>query len=146
MPFRMLTSVAISTWKRSSSSRSRSALRRQTSARTVCATERTNSGIMRASLCGPGDHELHGADEAAPALELGAERATSGRGEGVVLRAAVVLGDVPVARDPALFLEALEGGVERALAHLERIARELLDSLGDSPAVHRLERERAKDE
>src|SRR5688572_14787016 len=118
----MLASVAISTWKRSSSSRSRSAFRRQTSARRVCAIDRTNSGIMRASRCGPGNHELDGSDEAAPVLELCAEGTASGGGEGVVLRAAIVLRDVPVARDPALLFESLQCGIQGPLTDLERIA------------------------
>jgi hypothetical protein len=58
----------------------------------------------------------------------------------VELRASVVLGRAPLARDPALFLEPIERGVERALVHDEHAVAHLLDALGDAPAVHRARR------
>ena len=39
----------------------------------------------------------------------------------------------------------MEGGIERTLRHLERLTGDLLDPLGDGPAVL-LERQRAEDQ
>jgi hypothetical protein len=42
-----------------------------------------------------------------------------------------------LARRPSLETPHAEGGVERALVDLERVARELANALGQSPAVER---------
>src|SRR6476469_3217358 len=81
-----------------------------------------------------------------PALGFGAEGFAAKGRQVVVLGAAIVVGDAPFAVDPLLLLETLEGGIERALVDLEHAPRRLLDALGDAPAVHRRERERAQNE
>jgi hypothetical protein len=43
-------------------------------------------------------------------------------------------------------LEAMERWIECARTHLEDIARDLLDSKRDAPAMHRLERECLQDQ
>ena len=77
---------------------------------------------------------------------LGAEGAAAGRREAVVLGAAVVVGELPVAVDPFFLLQSLERGIERSLVDLEHAVGGLLDALGDAPAVHGPERERAEEE
>ena len=48
--------------------------------------------------------------------------------------------------DPGLLLEAVKGRVKRALLHLQRFFRDLLDALRDRPAVLGLEGERLEDQ
>jgi hypothetical protein len=84
--------------------------------------------------------------EAPPALELSAECAPARHRDSVVARLAVVVGHAPVARDQAVFLEPLEGRVERPLVHGELASGQLLYPLADPPAVHRRERECFQDE
>ena len=70
----------------------------------------------------------------------------AGGGEPVVLCAPAVLGDAPLRVDPASLLEPDERWVDGALAYLQRVLGELLDAVGESPSVHRRERERLEDE
>src|SRR5262245_39652757 len=64
----------------------------------------------------------------------------------VVLRAAVVVGRGPARADPTAPLEPMERRIERALAHVERVARDLLEALRDRPAVLGLERQGLEDQ
>ena len=93
-----------------------------------------------------GEDETDRADEAVPGRELLAQRASSGGGEPVVLRAPAVLGGAPLRVDPASLLQPDERRVDGALAYLQRVLGELLDAVGESPSVHRRERERLEDE
>ena len=67
------------------------------------------------------------------------------RGELVVLRPPAELGDGPLRLDPALMLEAMQRGIERALVDLQHVFGDLLDALRDRPAVQRLRLERPQD-
>src|ERR1700730_16971933 len=62
-------------------------------------------------------------------------------GQRVELRAAVVLGRLPLGRDPASLFQLVQRGIERAIADLEDVTGHLLEALADRPAVKRLERE-----
>ena len=64
----------------------------------------------------------------------------------VVLGPPAQLRDGPLGFDPSLVLEAMERRVERALVDLQDILGDLLDALGDRPAVQRLGLQRPKDE
>src|SRR5687768_12460791 len=92
------------------------------------------------------EDETDRADEAVPGGELLSQRPPSGGGEPVVLGAAAVLGGAPLRVDPAALLEPDEGGVDGTLAYLERVLRELLDAVSETPSVHRRERERLENE
>src|SRR5690606_35874631 len=92
------------------------------------------------------EDQVYHVDVAAPLLGLRSQRAASGGGELVVLGPPVLVGGAPLAVDPPLLLEPLERGVERSLAHPQRLLRELLQALADGPAVHRLQRERLQDQ
>ncbi len=48
--------------------------------------------------------------------------------------------------DPALLLQAVQSRIERALLHLQHFAGDLLDALGDSPAVAALNGEGLKNQ
>ena len=67
-------------------------------------------------------------------------------GQVVVLGAAAELRDLPLGLDPSLVLEAMQGGVERALVDLQHVLGDLLDALGDRPAVQGVLLQRAQDE
>src|SRR5437868_4113661 len=81
-----------------------------------------------------------------PARRLVRELSFTGAREMVELRLAIVLRCPPLGGDPASILEAMQRGVERALVHLQDIARDLLNPLGYPPAVHGLKGERFQDE
>src|SRR6185437_2099638 len=87
-----------------------------------------------------------GGDIATPAGGLRTKGSPARGGEAVVLGLAVVLGGAPLTVDPALDFEALQGGVERALVHVQDAGRKLLDPLADAPAMHGLEREGLEDQ
>src|SRR5919202_6271658 len=89
---------------------------------------------------------LDGVDDPLELRALGGEVLPTGRGERVIPRPAVVLRRAPLRPDVAVEQQALQGGVERALADLEDVARELLDALRDAVAVHRPADQRAEDE
>src|SRR5262245_21887965 len=81
-----------------------------------------------------------------PLVDFLAEDAASLPRDAVVARASIVLRHPPLALDVAAMLEALEGGVERALVDVEALAGELVDAEADPPAMHRIEREGLEDE
>jgi hypothetical protein len=64
----------------------------------------------------------------------------------VVAGAPVIGRDAPLRLDEILALEAIEGGVKRALAELQHALGPLLDPLGNAPTMHRLELQRLEDE
>ena len=88
---------------------------------------------------------FNGDDELSPARGLDAECAASGRRESIVFRAAIVVGELPVAVNPFFLFQSLERGIERSLIDLEHAVGGLLDALCDSPAVHGTEREGAEE-
>ena len=83
----------------------------------------------------PADNRSHFATSAVELL-------AAGPGQRVEARAPIVLGRAPVGGDPALMLEAVERRIERALLDAQQIVGNLLDTLGNRPAVHRLEGDR----
>src|SRR3954447_21021976 len=64
----------------------------------------------------------------------------------VEFRAPIVFGNTPASLDPAAPLQAMEGGIERALLDAQHLARNLLDALGYGPAVLRFQRKGLQDE
>ena len=64
----------------------------------------------------------------------------------VELRSPVVLGGAPRRREPALLLEPMEGGIERSVAHLQDVARHLLEPLADAVPVHGLRRKNLQEQ
>jgi hypothetical protein len=68
---------------------------------------------------------------------FGFEVFTAVGGEGVEAGSAVVSGESPVALDPAVEFEALEGRVERAFFNAEEVVREVLEDLGYGIAMER---------
>jgi hypothetical protein len=68
--------------------------------------------------------------------------AAAGTGEGVELCHSAGLGWPPLLLYPALLLQTVQGRVWRTLLDPERFSSNLLDALGDRPAVFGFERDR----
>jgi hypothetical protein len=83
---------------------------------------------------------------ALPRARLGGQLPAPGSGELVILRPPAKLGHRPLGGDPALMLEAMEGGVERPLVDLQDVSGDLLDALRDRPAMKRLGLKRSQDQ
>jgi len=90
--------------------------------------------------------EIDGGRETVPVGEFFFELDAARGGEGVKLGDAAGFRFGALAPDPALLFEAMEGGVEGALLDLEDVLGDLLDALGDGPAVLGLESEGFEDE
>src|SRR6185437_13129068 len=125
----------------SSSSRSTSARRKR---------ERRRSGTMRSSrsmlMSGPlkvlkAQQRRDGAGETIPIACFDLELLAAGASERIELGAAIVLARPPLRGDPPLLLELVQRGIERAVADLEDVGRQLFELLPDRPAIHRLEGE-----
>jgi len=122
--------------------------RNQDSLRTwlVGRRRRRRCGAWRAGKCvcpllGFGGEEFsHGGGVGVPALLVVAEAAAAFGGEAVVLGAAIVVGEAPLGFDPALFLHAVESGVERAFLGQEGFVGRLLDGRDDGVAVEKISR------
>src|SRR5215207_6251867 len=151
MPARMFCSVSMSRWNASSADISRSVAprwnrarsrRRQPPSRSFPLGARDVISVISRAL----ENEVDRADVIAPAARLGAQRSPAGRGERVVPRRVVLLGALPFALDPALLLEARQGGVERSLSHAQKVLGLLLDALAERPPVHRAAGERSENE
>ena len=76
-----------------------------------------------------------GPGEPCPDLGLFLELPPPQSRERVELGAAIILRRLPLRFDPALLLELVQGRVERTVAHLQDLARDLLEPLADRPAV-----------
>src|SRR5689334_18853625 len=88
----------------------------------------------------------NGAGETFPVAAFDLELFATGASERVELGASVVLGLAPLGGDPPFLLELMERGIERAVADLQNVGRDLLETKSDRPAVHRLERQHFEDE
>ena len=90
--------------------------------------------------------QCNGRGHLLPVRQFFFELLAAGFREGVKLGAAIIFGGAPFRADPFLAFQAIERGIERALLDLQDVARDLLDALGDAPAVHRFERESFQDQ
>src|SRR5437867_4032954 len=126
-------------WNRNSSSMRASAARDAKS-------ERARADSPLSKLISALQDQRHGGGEALPFVDLVAERPASLTRNRVVTRAAIVLGRLPVARDVAAVLEALECRIERTLIDVEAALRDLLNPEADSPAVHGREGQRLENQ
>src|SRR4051812_26639891 len=92
------------------------------------------------------DDEGNGSRQPLPLRGFGLQGSSPGCRQLVVLRSPIVFTGRPLGLNPALLLEFVEGGVQRALSHPELLVRHLTDALGDCPAVRRFERDDAKNQ
>src|SRR5262245_34304842 len=76
-----------------------------------------------------------------PLRGFAAEMTPAGPRQRVELRPPVVLARAPFSLNPALLLELVQRGIERPVADLQHLARDLTEALADRPAVHRFERD-----
>ncbi len=82
----------------------------------------------------------------APAVGLGGEAGAPARREPVILRAAVGLALLPVRAQVAAFLQAVEGGVERALLDAQHVVGSIANAPNDAVPVLRSSHENLEDE
>lgn len=92
------------------------------------------------------DDEVDGGGETVPVGGFFFELDAAGGGEGIELGDAAGFGFGALALDPAFVLEAMESGVQGALLNLQNVAGDLLDALGDGPAVLGLESQGFEDQ
>jgi len=90
--------------------------------------------------------EIDGGGEAVPVGGFFFELEVTSAAEGVELGDASGFGFGAFSLNPAFLFEAVQGGVEGALLDLEDFAGDLLDTLGDGPAVLGLESEGFEDQ
>src|SRR5262245_60240550 len=69
-------------------------------------------------------------DELIPRLDLARQLTLAGRGDRVELGFTIGVRGAPARRDPALMLEAHQGGVDRAFVQLQNRVAHLLDAPG----------------
>jgi len=97
-------------------------------------------------LSGLAHDEVDGLGKAGPVrrflFELGAAR----RGERIELGLAAGFAFGPFGLNPPLLFKAVQSRIERALLYLEHFAGDLLNALGDGPAVHGFRQEGFEDE
>ena len=89
---------------------------------------------------------MNRADHALEILLFLRELLASGGGQRVIPRAPIVLRLPPFGFHEAVEEESLECGVERALAHLEHVLRDLAQSLGDGVSMQGLVTQGAEDQ
>src|SRR5581483_5249809 len=113
-----------STWKRSSSSNSRSIASRAKSARS---RPRSPAAIARGCQrkSGRTENQLHGARVPAPVFGFGVQLPSSQCGDAIVPRPAIVFRDAPFVVDQAAILEPNQRRVDGSLADAERVLGEL---------------------
>jgi len=70
----------------------------------------------------------------------------SGRGQFVIARFAIVIGNAPLGLDPTLCFQTVKRGIKRSLLDVQNILRHLLNPIGDGKAVPRVVLERFQDQ
>ena len=134
MPRATFRWVRMSRWNASSSS---------TSSRGLGRTGAADSGASAADVadrrsCHTRLAAQHARDRlrvAEPDGRFGAEVLSTGAGDRVIARPAIVLGEPPLGTHESAILEAAEGGVEGALLDAEDVGRRIFDPPGDGVAV-----------
>jgi len=84
--------------------------------------------------------------EPAPLLEFRLQPRASSRRQRIELRAAIVLRILPLGLNPALVLQTMQSGVQRALLNLQHAFGDLHNALRYRPPVHRLQRKRLQNQ
>ena len=87
-----------------------------------------------------------GVCHAIPFPRFHSELTPSRAGEAVIPGAAPQLRDLPLGLDPTLVFETMKGRIKRALTNLQDVLGNLLDALGDGPAVQRVVLQRSQDQ
>src|SRR5579864_230293 len=141
MPLPMLASVSFSRWKRSSS---------ESSASRLVFLKNLNS-LFKLDMAPPPSSTLlqdqcNSGRQTFPLTQFFLELFGACGSQFVELGTAIVVGDAPLGIDPASLLQSRQCGIQRSLAHLKSFLGNLLDALGNSPTMHRFERQRFEDQ
>src|SRR5207237_7869800 len=114
----------------------------------IVRTRRCIAGLRRGHALALGvlNDEIHRCGESAPVTFFFLQCCPALLGQGVELGVTAEIRLRPRGFDPTLLLEPMEGWVQGTLLHLQRIVREELDALGDSPAMQWLACDHAHDE
>src|SRR5262249_43792164 len=124
----------------------RSGRLRQTGAGTVSRQARDASGLLQLRPASCSQHLPYCFRIALPDAGLVAQTPAPFAGKPVVLGAPVVFREPPLRLDPALFLHAVKGGVERAFLDQKSVIGLLLDALGNGIPVQRSPTHRLQDQ
>src|SRR4051794_9008245 len=99
---------------------------RSKSSRDFRTRKRERIGFSTSHLLGCGvQRRRDGRRQPVPTFGFAAQAPPSGRGQGVVFRAPVIIADTPFGGDQFLVLQAVESGIQGPLGDFERIARDL---------------------
>src|SRR5215471_8911942 len=107
---------------------------------------RKNKSSNMARLLGWAQHPSHRSRQFSPRILSGCELPAPAPTELVVFGAPVVFRRAPASRDPSSALQAVQRGIEGSLLNPQHIARHLLHTLRNAPAVLRFERQRPQDQ
>ncbi len=100
----------------------------------------------RHSSLSSGEDEIDSFGDAEPMLLFRGQLFAAGRGQFVIARFAIVIGDAPLGFDPALRFQAIKRGIKRSLFNMQDVLRHLLYPIGDGEAVPRIVLERFQDQ
>src|SRR6266576_5463553 len=144
------SSIFRSRWSRSSSSSSWSACAQRNN-------DRIRSGIVNSQCFGrilqppfgakrssrlfELNNPRNGARKSAPVVCFFFELSPPQPCQRIVFRPPAILGRFPLRRDPTLLFQLVQSRVKRSVAHLQHIARHLLQPLAHREAVHRFKRQ-----
>src|SRR5580704_5141247 len=142
MPFARFSSICWSRWNRNSASSSLSTRLRPK-------TDRKRHFNVLAQRIDPlcaADDQINRARQSVPIRQFLFEPPFAGTSQRVELCLTPGLGLSPVGLHPPLLFEPIERGIQRALLHLQRLFRDVLDALPNSPAVFGLQRNNFQNE
>src|SRR5579872_4429863 len=91
-------------------------------------------------------HQCYGLRSTLPFRELSLQTPAARGSERVVLGATIVFRRRPFRSDESIEFEAMQRGIQRSLAYLQCVLRNLLNALRDSPTMHGLKRQCLEDQ
>src|ERR1017187_953739 len=110
--------------------------------RSRCFLRKNMAGLLFRGL----ENQRHGGGEPVPIRRFGLELLASQTRQRIEFCFAAGFGFAPLGLQPSALFEAVEGGIERPLLHLQDVARDLLDALRDAVPMRRFERHDFQDQ
>jgi hypothetical protein len=108
-------------------------------------SSRANAYIQAAASGSP-KHQTNRRGKTFPIGFFFTEVFSTGGGKRIVFGAAIIFRFAPFGANPSLMLETMQRRIKSTLVHLQNVAGDLANSLGDGPAVHRTERDGLEDQ